>query len=220
MSVDCVRALVAAGADVNAQDASGKTLLMKLADCSSNEFDQGHADSFLRPLLALGANPNLVDANGYTALIYCCATGCKLMACALIDAGADVNVATRRESTTALIEASRQGYDAVDIICALIAAGASIGHAATNGDTAYSVAAEQVSEESHRETRWAIVTIFDKIENRLLHYCDSSSDSSSNADREDNNKNKKLTGAKLRAMIVASLSDNYDRRRFLQSPAV
>jgi ankyrin repeat protein len=210
LSVSCVRALVAAGADVNAQDASGKTVLMKLA-CPC-EFDERNADG-VRALLALGANPNLVDTNGSTVLIECCSSGLRRMACALIDAGADVNIATRLTRTTALIEASRFGFNAVRIACALIAAGANIEHAAANGDTAYSVAADYMVEEKTDE-QWAIRIVFDKIKSRLPYSCDSDDD----AREVDAAGVRKITGEKLYAMIEASLCDD-EARCFRQSAA-
>src|SRR5829696_2452771 len=55
-----VRALLAAGADVNAQDKDGRTALMFAAAA-------GHVDT-VKALLSKGANPNLKDETGQTAL--------------------------------------------------------------------------------------------------------------------------------------------------------
>ncbi len=94
-----VNAALAAGADVNARDAEGKTALFR-------------AVAERRPevvvlLLANGANPNLAATDGKTPLMQC-ATDANMdserMLMDLLVAGSDVN-ATARDGSTALSEA-------------------------------------------------------------------------------------------------------------------
>lgn len=58
--MDVVKALVAAGANVNAANRKGETALMEAAD-------DGYADA-VRALLAAGADRNMRDRRGETAL--------------------------------------------------------------------------------------------------------------------------------------------------------
>lgn len=81
--IDAVRALLAAGADVNATDARGTTALMAVAG-------QARAD-IIRTLLAAGADPNARDPYGMTALMLAAQVRQLDNMRALLAAGADPN---------------------------------------------------------------------------------------------------------------------------------
>ena len=61
--VDCLRELVAAGAEVNIQENDGWTALMLAAQ-------NGHVDC-LRELVVSGAEVNIQNNDGWTALMVC-----------------------------------------------------------------------------------------------------------------------------------------------------
>ncbi len=84
-----VQKLIAAGADVNAQDFYGDTLLMKLA--AMKEYDR-NTPARVMELLEAGADPNIRNKKGHTALLkaahFCKSEVAKL----LFTFGADINL--------------------------------------------------------------------------------------------------------------------------------
>lgn len=144
-----VRALVAAGGDVNVRDADGATPLLYAAHSAKAEA--------VRALLAAGADPNLsnryglaplheaamiadpaliallLDAGadvdtalpeGETPLMLAARTSSVAAVKLLIDHGADVNVVERWQGQTPLMYAA--AHDRADVAAALIAAGAGV----------------------------------------------------------------------------------------------
>ena len=122
--VETVRALLAAGAEVDHADNAGETALDGAA-C------HGKVDA-MRALLAAGAEVDHVDKFGWTAL-YGAATDGKVVAIgALLAAGAEVDHVNNR-GETALYTAAECGR--VEAIRALLQAGADINRADNNGRT-------------------------------------------------------------------------------------
>ncbi len=85
-----VRLLLEHGADPNGVDKHGHTLLLDLARDSSGLYE------CIPPLLEHGANPNVRDELGMTPLLWMCRYREWKIVCALVAAGADVRVRTRR----------------------------------------------------------------------------------------------------------------------------
>lgn len=112
-----IRALVAAGADLEARSEGNMTPLMATAS-------NGPVENVLT-LLELGADPLATSHQGYTALHYAANRMDEAGAVieALIVAGSDVNARTR-EGRTALIMAA--GYGTPEAVEALIRAGADL----------------------------------------------------------------------------------------------
>ena len=121
---ETIKALIAAGADVNARDDDGKTLLFKAAG-----WDKRTA---VNVLIELGANLNARDNVGETPLIDAAFKGRAEVAKALIAAGADVN-ARDDQSLTPLNWAAYEGR--TKTVKVLIAAGADLNAKDTFGDT-------------------------------------------------------------------------------------
>jgi uncharacterized protein len=109
--VEIVQALLAAGADVNAKDNGGGTVLMTASAT-------GHLD-VMQALLAKGADVNAKASDGRTALMMASETGRLDVVQALLDKGADVN--SLSFNGTALIGASATGH--LDVVQALLARG-------------------------------------------------------------------------------------------------
>ena len=155
-----LRALIGAGADVNAFDNHGRTALMRAsgyggdvervraliragADVNAaNDYgwtalmeasgDGGDVER-VRALIRAGADVNAVDDDGETALMEASRLGDVERVRALIRAGADVN-AVDDDGGTALMEASRRGD--VERVRALIGAGADVNAVDDDGETA------------------------------------------------------------------------------------
>ena len=121
-NVECIKALLTAGADVKASNADGDTALTLVAS-------KGKVES-VRTLLTAGADVNAKNNDGDTALTLAAFQGNTDNVLALIDAGADVK-ATNIKRHTALTLATGSGC-----VIALIAAGAELNAKSNNGDTA------------------------------------------------------------------------------------
>jgi len=98
--VRAIQAAIAAGADVEATDATGYTALMKAASGGKLEA--------VRALLKAGAKVNAKSKQGYTPLMVTVASGSVAVAKLLLDSGADVS-ATTPNGMTALDGAKRTG---------------------------------------------------------------------------------------------------------------
>jgi uncharacterized protein len=122
--VEIVQALLARGADVNAKDKGGGTVLMAASAT-------GHLD-IVQALLDKGADVN-AKGNLGTALIGASAAGHLDVMQTLLDKGADVN-AKGALGTTALMGASFAGH--LDIVQALLARGADVNAPMNNGNNA------------------------------------------------------------------------------------
>jgi len=103
-----VTGLLASGADPNASDDTGATLLMHAAAVGSLDV--------MRALVAGGAQVNAVASDGTTALMW--ATGDLAKVEYLLEHGADLH-AVAKDGTTALVAATQRG--SVDVVRALVA---------------------------------------------------------------------------------------------------
>ena len=105
--LEIVRALLKAGANINAREADGSTALMNAAR-------YGCVD-IVRLLLDWEADISLKTGQGYTALMYAAWQGHTEIVNMLIERGADVNSADNRYEFTSLVLAAggpRQHDDA------------------------------------------------------------------------------------------------------------
>ena len=110
-----MNALLAAGADVNAQDKDSKTAL--IIACEKEDKD------IVNALLSAGADVNAQDKDSKTALIIACEKEDKDIVNALLSAGADMKVKTA-DGFTALVKAYKINNNEIKSI--LINAGADI----------------------------------------------------------------------------------------------
>lgn len=137
LSIETLKALIVAGADVNGADNDGETPLMAAAEKPSDEA--------VRLLLAKGARSsvNAKDKKGWTALLSAASTyqtgSMPDIVKTLIAAGANVNVAND-EGETALMMAAAAG--SVETTKILLAAGATINAKDRQGQTALMFASE------------------------------------------------------------------------------
>jgi ankyrin repeat protein len=116
--VELVRALLAAGADVDPTTRLGAYTPLHLAAA-------GARSDVVRELLDAGADPNATTETGdVVALHFAAAAGDVASIRALLDAGADVNLRESARGQTPLIFAASRGR--VDAVRALIDAGADI----------------------------------------------------------------------------------------------
>lgn len=112
---EMVQLLLSAGANVNAKDTSGETVLMMLDDDATSDL--------VWDLINAGATVNVKDEAGNTALLQASTANNLEAVKTLIDAGAEVN-AKNKEGRTALLQAASEGY--VNIVRTLVLAGADI----------------------------------------------------------------------------------------------
>ena len=94
--VDCIKELINAGADVNAQNIQGSSPLMMVAN---------------NGLIASGAAISKQDRYGVTALMSASARGCLDCVKELLKAGSESNIIdlTDQKGNTALLYATRNG---------------------------------------------------------------------------------------------------------------
>jgi ankyrin repeat protein len=127
--LDCLKELIAAGADVKALNTNGATALHYAAYWGSL--------NCLKELIAAGANVNATDNYGWTVLQYAAHRGYLDSLKELIAAGADVNATNKQHGNTALHYAARCGY--LDCFKELIAAGADVNAKNNRGETALDI---------------------------------------------------------------------------------
>ena len=125
-----VKELIDKGADVDAKDIYGRTVLMVAV--INNRTDVA------RLLIDKGANVNAKDNDRNTALMHAAWGGRTDVARLLIDKGANVN-AKNKGGATALMNAARNGN--TEIVKLLVGKGANVNAKNKNGDTALMLAA-------------------------------------------------------------------------------
>jgi len=143
--LEIVRALIAAGADVNAQSKQSGTALslacsrpMDQATIRGGAIDQAGHVAVARLLLAAGADPNVQNSSGWTPLIQASRDGLSDIIQDLIDAGADVNARTDHGDTALILSLS---WNRPETARCLLAAGADMHAATKSGETALIAAA-------------------------------------------------------------------------------
>ena len=103
--VECAKALIAAGADVNIEGADGVTPLMMCA----------YDDGLLTDLLAAGANVNQVSKRtGDTPILMAVRCNAKRMVTTLLEKGVDLKVANRTGETVLSIALANEAYALFD----------------------------------------------------------------------------------------------------------
>lgn len=142
---EIVRALIAAGADVNAQSKESGTALslacsrlMDQATIRGDAIDQSGHVAMARLLLAAGADPNVRNSSGWTPLIQASRDGLSDIIPDLLDAGAEVNARTDYGFTALILSLS---WNRPETARLLLAAGADVHAVDESGETALIAAA-------------------------------------------------------------------------------
>lgn len=130
-SLNVIEILLKAGADINFQDHTGKTALMK-ASLDDYDYDLKILQR-VKLLLKKGADTNIQDNDGYTALLHAARIGYDSIVRLLLKAGADVDIQDNN-GNTALILVSE--VDKPSIVKILLEAGADIDIQNNDGETA------------------------------------------------------------------------------------
>jgi ankyrin repeat protein len=146
LHLEIVRALIAAGADVNAQSRESGTALslacsrdIDQATIRGGAIDQSCHVAIARLLLGAGADPNVQNSSGWTPLIQASRDGLSDIIQDLLDAGADVNARTDYGDTALSLALS---WNRPETARRLLAAGADVHAATEDGETALIAAAE------------------------------------------------------------------------------
>lgn len=108
---DIARALVGAGADVEARNRRGATPLHYAADGNpaSADWSSGRQAEIIRLLIESGADPNGLDQSGVGPLHRAIRNRCASATAALIEGGADVRAANRSGATPLLLATRQTG---------------------------------------------------------------------------------------------------------------
>ena len=117
-SNEIVDLLLKAGADLQAVDSGGQTVLSTACMSPGN-------NKTVALLLAAGANPKKADNSGATPLHFCAMFGDAEILNTLLDAGVDVN-AVDDSGLTPLMYSTAEGDDDIDKLKLLIKAGADL----------------------------------------------------------------------------------------------
>ena len=121
-NLDCVQFLLHSGADVNIQDAYGRTVLMNASRLDS--------DTIVKEFIDAGADVNTHNHDGHTALIIAAAQGSFDCVKTLLEAGASVNSADNMGNTPLILAASanihKKSTDVCQVIKVLLKFGARI----------------------------------------------------------------------------------------------
>lgn len=127
---DMVKALLAAGANVNEADRSGRTALM----CAAEQWRDSALES-VKTLIAAGANVNATDAKGRNVLLHMAKdrNSSPAMLKTLIAAGANFNLADEAGQTPLMYVAE---WNTVEVLQVMIDAGASLEARDKKGNTA------------------------------------------------------------------------------------
>jgi hypothetical protein len=128
---EMVQLLLSSGADVNAKNDSGETVLMMLDDDATCDL--------VWDLINAGADVKLKDNSGNTALMQAATSDSQEALKVLLDAGAEVD-AKNKEGRTALMLAASEGH--VNIVRALVLAGADMNAIDESEENALALAAE------------------------------------------------------------------------------
>ena len=128
---EMVQLLLAAGADVNAKNFSGETVLMMI--------DSDATSDLVWDLINAGADVHLKDTSGNTALMQAADADNVDAVRTLLDAGAEIDVANNQGSTALMMAASSGN---VNVVRALVLAGANINSLDEDGKNALALALE------------------------------------------------------------------------------
>jgi len=128
---EMVQLLLASGADVNAKNESGETVLMMLNNDATYDL--------VWDLINAGADVKLKDDSGNTALMQAASSDGLETLKVLLDSGAEVD-AKNKEGRTALMLAASEGH--VNIVRALVLAGADMNAIDEDEENALTLAAE------------------------------------------------------------------------------
>jgi hypothetical protein len=124
-----VKLIIDDGADINAKNIDGMTLLMYASL-------RGHLET-VRTLIVKGADVNAKKNDGVTSLMYASLGGHLEIVQALLAKGADVN-AKKNDGITALLVATKSGKP--EVVQALLAKGADVNAKSRGGWTALTIA--------------------------------------------------------------------------------
>jgi len=111
-----VKKAVSEGADLNKNDAGGRSALLEAAWNGSNDI--------VKYLLEEGANPNIADKSGFTPIMRASEGGYHIVVNTLVQKGADVNCRGHVRGTTPLMLAAENGH--IKVITTLLDNGAKI----------------------------------------------------------------------------------------------
>ncbi len=103
-----LKSLIAAGADINAVNAQGRSALMGAVYVRNRRI--------VRELLMEGANVNTVDAEGRTALMFAVVNGDMEIVQMLLDAGADVSIQDKNKHTATSIAERHKNKSLVKLL--------------------------------------------------------------------------------------------------------